>query len=429
MSLKRIVIIGGGISGLTVAYELSRLKRAENLPVEITLLEAENRLGGVIESIRQQDGCLFECGPDSFISEKPAALELCRELGIEREVIGTRPENQRSYVFSGGRLHPVPEGFYLIAPVRIGTLFELPFVSWPGKFRMACEPFIPRKKDPGDESVGDFIRRRFGRETLEKIGQPMLSAVYGGDVARLSLQATFPRFRMMEEKYGSVVLALRALKKERSAEGSASGPRYSLFLALENGLEVLVQRLTDRIRFDVRVMTGAKAVSLGRTERGWRIALQKGMPSPFGSNRSCLLRVTRSGGGAASPDGCSGIISAAGGNPLRIGRNGQSGFSTGRHSVFRQRFRICRSGNRKKQRHRLHIFKLQIFEPGAGKSVRTQAFSRRECRSGFMARRRLCDSGPCPQRAPPFGRYRRRTGRLPGPPVSRGDASIRSRSF
>jgi oxygen-dependent protoporphyrinogen oxidase len=274
---KKIVVIGGGISGLSLAYYLTKAFNAENSRAQVTLLEARERFGGVIETVRGE-GCLLEGGPDSFISEKTAALELCRELGLESEVIGTNAEHQCSYVFCRGRLFRIPEGFYLVAPVRPKTLFELPFISWPGKLRMACEPLIPRKADPADESIGSFIRRRFGQETLEKIGQPMMSAMYGGDVEALSLEAAFPRFRTMEANYGSVVSALRAgLKlKSSSAEKSASGPRYSLFLTLGGGLDTLTGALEREISPAVRMMSGAKAAVVKADGVSWEIGMEDG---------------------------------------------------------------------------------------------------------------------------------------------------------
>jgi oxygen-dependent protoporphyrinogen oxidase len=276
---QRIVILGGGISGLSAAYYLSRNFRNAGVVPDITLIEAGQKFGGVIESIHG-DGFLLEGGPDSFISEKPAALELCRELGIESEVIGTRPENQRSYVFTQGKLHRIPEGFYLVAPVKVKTLFELPFISWPGRLRMACEPLVPRWRGPGDESIGHFIRRRFGSETLEKIGQPMMSAMYGGDVDRLSLEAAFPRFKIMEEKHRSIVFALRAGMKKKTtsgaAEQTASGPRYSLFLTLKSGLDVVVRTLCDRISPAVKMLSGTPAVYLKPNNGCWVVGLADG---------------------------------------------------------------------------------------------------------------------------------------------------------
>ncbi|MFA6600858.1 MAG: protoporphyrinogen oxidase [Candidatus Omnitrophota bacterium] len=274
--MKHIVILGGGISGLTAAYDLARWKDQSGKPVEISLLESSDRLGGVIESVRG-DGFVAEGGPDCFISEKPAALELCRELGLESDVIGTSPENQRSFVFYRGKLFPIPEGFYLVAPVRPRSLLELPFISWPGKFRMALEPFLPPRKSPGDESIGNFIRRRFGDETFLKVGQPMMSAMYGGDVDRLSLEAAFPRFKLLEEKYGSIVRALRKIKAGSSqAERTASGPRYSLFLTLKNGLEALPELLVKKMSGQVRLHLRAEAVSAARGEKGWDIRLKDG---------------------------------------------------------------------------------------------------------------------------------------------------------
>ena len=246
MNPKRIIIVGGGISGLTVAYRLSELSRNEELPLEIIVLEASSRLGGVIDSQRR-DGFLLEGGPDSFISEKRAALNLSKRLGIEDEIIQTCESHRQSFVVRDGRLVPVPKGFYLIAPMRLANFFGSRLLSWAGKLRMAAEAFVPARRNASDESVASFVRRRFGREALERIGQPMVSGIYSADPERLSIQATFPKFQEMEQQYGSILGAFRARGKRDHAAGKASGPRYSLFLSFRNGMRTLVEALIRRM--------------------------------------------------------------------------------------------------------------------------------------------------------------------------------------
>ncbi len=209
---KKVLIIGGGISGLATAYRLSELARQGSFPLEITLLEAKPRLGGVIET-RFQDGFLLEGGPDSFISEKPAALELSKRLGIAQEVIGTNEKFRHSFIYKNGKLVRVPEGFYLIAPSQMGAFIQTPLLDWATKIRMGCELFIPKRPGGGDESVGSFVRRRFGETTLREVAQPMIGGIYTADPERLSLEATLPQFLEMERTYGSVIRGLFARKK------------------------------------------------------------------------------------------------------------------------------------------------------------------------------------------------------------------------
>ncbi len=272
--MKKVVIVGGGISGLALAHRLTELGQEKNASLDITLLEAANRFGGVIETFFQ-DGFLMEAGPDSFISEKPAALDLCRRLGLEGEVIGTQNEFRRSFILGNNKLIPVPEGFYLVSPTSIRSLIRTPYLSWMGKLRMALELFIPPRSSEQDESVGSFVRRRFGREALEKIGQPMIGGIYSADPDRLSLEATMPRFREIEKEYGSLIRGFGAREKRR-AEREASGPRYSLFLSLQGGMSRLVETLIERMS----AVHFHSATAVSRIERegkgGWKIFTQSG---------------------------------------------------------------------------------------------------------------------------------------------------------
>jgi len=232
--VKKVAVIGGGVSGLTAAYYL----RKSNPDLEIQIFESENRCGGLLETVRSPDA-LMECGPDAIFNEKPWAIELCREIGLEAEVISTRPENRRSFILNQKKLYPIPAGFYLTAPRSLKAWFNLPGMSWLGKLRMLGDLFLPARKDDEDESVADFVRRRFGNETLEKLAQPMIAGVYTSRPENLSLLATFPQFRAMEKKHGSIIRALAA----SSGAQTASGPRYALFSSLKNGMGSLPEKL------------------------------------------------------------------------------------------------------------------------------------------------------------------------------------------
>lgn len=256
--MKRVVIIGGGITGLAAAHRLLERSHDSGRQVDLKILEAGPGVGGIVQT-RARDGFLFESGPDSFISEKPAALELVKRLGLEARLIETNEHYRRSFIVRQGRLLPVPEGFHLLAPSRFWPFVKSDIFSWSGKARMALDLLLPRRDPNGndiDESLAQFVRRRLGTEALERMAQPMVGGIYTADPERLSLRATMPRFLEMEREHRSLIRALR--KQGRSArvsKGSAhtnadsetSGARYSLFLSFDGGMQVLTDKLAERI--------------------------------------------------------------------------------------------------------------------------------------------------------------------------------------
>lgn len=272
--MRRVVIIGGGISGLATAHRLTEL----NPSLHVTLLEASARLGGTIRTDRH-DGFLLERGPDSFISEKPEAVALAKRLGIESRLIETNSEHRRSFIVRNGRLRPVPEGFQLLAPSRIWPFLATDIFSLGGKARMAADLFLPRKSANGsaDESLSSFVRRRLGREALERMAQPMVGGIYTADPETLSLRATLPRFLDMERDHRSLMLALlRKAKSDKNRNQSGtSGARYGLFLSFDDGMEALVNALAEVIsQCDLRLQT--RVQSLSRTAASWTIQTQTG---------------------------------------------------------------------------------------------------------------------------------------------------------
>lgn len=269
----RIAVIGGGVSGLSASFFLKRFLSERNVRGEIHLFEKQNRLGGVIET-REEDGFLMEAGPDAFISEKPWAIDLCKRLGIESELTGTQTEHRRSYVFRGGALHPVPEGFYLMAPARISPFVFSGMVPWTTKLRMLGELKIPPRKENADESVGAFMRRRFGDGSLTGIGQPMIGGIYMADPDALSLQATFPQFAELEKKYGSVIRGLLERRKSSAANvRQASGARYSLFMTPKKGLGSLVRTLEKELAH-VKMHRGLGVKRIVRSQGQWQMTVQ-----------------------------------------------------------------------------------------------------------------------------------------------------------
>lgn len=272
---KRAIVVGGGITGLAACYRLQHEAAHRGIPLDVTLLEATERVGGVIRT-EHRDGFLLEHGPDAFISTKPAAKALCEELGIADQFIGTNPKVRRSFVVRNGELHPVPEGFYMMAPGSFKPFFKSPLFSWQGKLRMAMELFIPRRGRDTDEAVAHFVRRRLGTEAFTRIAQPMIGGIYTSDAENLSLKATFPRFLEMENEHGSIIKALRAQKRQAAQTSQdTSGPRYSLFLSFKSGMQTLVDTLTEAVSDCIKL--GASVEHIQYTEpAGWHVSLAAG---------------------------------------------------------------------------------------------------------------------------------------------------------
>lgn len=275
--MNRIVVVGGGITGLAAAHRLHEL----NPSLEVTLLEATARLGGTIQT-EYRDGFLLERGPDSFISEKPQAIALAKRLGLEPQLIQTNEDYRRSFIVRDGRLRPVPEGFQLMAPSRMWPFITSDIFSLPGKMRMAADLFLPRKNTNGvnDESLASFVRRRLGEEALARMAQPMVGGIYTADPETLSLRATLPRFLDMEQKHRSLILAM--LRQGKAQKTGTSGARYSLFLSFDKGMEVLVKAL---MQLDADVFLNTRVQRLV-FDQGWTITTDK--DEQFKADAVCL---------------------------------------------------------------------------------------------------------------------------------------------
>ncbi len=236
--MKRVVIVGGGIGGLSAAYFLEKGARDRGLDLDYSILEKGDRLGGNIVTERV-DGFVIEGGPDCFLSEKPWALRLCKELGLEGRLIGTR-EGGETFVLHRGRLHPLPEGFILMVPTKALPFIMSPLISPLGKLRMALDLVLPRGGGE-DESLGDFVRRRLGREVLEKIAEPLVAGIHAGDPERMSVRSSFPKFLEMEREHRSLILAMIRRKRRRRPS------RYSMFMTLKGGLSELVDAIVKSL--------------------------------------------------------------------------------------------------------------------------------------------------------------------------------------
>ena len=223
-----VVIVGGGIAGLACAYKLQ--KRG----VEFVLLESGSRPGGVIFSERV-DGFTIDAGPDSLLIQKRDGIELCEELGLGDRLVSTKLP-RGAYVQRHGELHALPAGSVLGIPTRLSPFLNTRLFSWAGKLRMAAELFVPAKRDNADESIARFMERRFGRETVTYLAEPLLAGIHAGDAERLSIRALFPRFVESERQHGSL---LRGFRSARAASASAEG----VFKSLPGGLSELIAAL------------------------------------------------------------------------------------------------------------------------------------------------------------------------------------------
>lgn len=270
-----IVVIGGGISGLSAAYHLQQEANSELIDAAITLVDAGQKLGGKIVT-EHVDGFTIEGGPDCFIRQKPWAAELAHSLGIQDDLMGTNDHQRKVYVLNKGRLIPLPDGVMLIIPTRIMPFVLSPLISWLGKIRMGLDWVIPRRKEPGDETVGEFVRRRLGREALDKIAEPLLSGIHVSDPEKQSLLATFPRFRTIEEKHGSLIRGMLAERKiTRKKYGSPSKPG-SIFMSFKQGVSRLTESLEKSLT-DCRVIKRTEATSIRRHEDArYEISLSNG---------------------------------------------------------------------------------------------------------------------------------------------------------
>lgn len=244
--LKRIAIVGGGISGLTAAYKLLRQAQSQNLEIKIDLFE-KKELGGVFKTIEDSDNeCRIECGPDSFFTKTPEVLELTKELEIESQIIPTNPKKRKSLVAKDDRLIPLPDGFVMIAPSNIDSFMQSELMSEAGKARALEEKNIAPRTDLTEETVAQFVERRFGKEMLDKIIQPMVGGIYTGDVNKLSAEACLPEFVLMERTKGSIITAL-AENQNTGEDADTKGARYSAFYSFEKGMSFLIDTLRQKI--------------------------------------------------------------------------------------------------------------------------------------------------------------------------------------
>jgi oxygen-dependent protoporphyrinogen oxidase len=249
--MKRIAIVGGGISGLAAAFALEKQKKL-GAAVEYVLFESSARFGGVIQT-ESVDGCVIEAGPDSFLTEKPWAADLCRELGLGDQLIGSNDAQRKTYILVKGRLVPLPDGLQFMVPTRLASAFFSPLFSWATKARIVREWFYRPSGGNSESTVAEFVERHYGREMVERVADPLLAGVYGGSADELSVKSVLPRFLEMEAKHGSLGRAMVAARKQRSgatelrSAGRTGAAVPTLFTSQRGGMQSMVDALVARI--------------------------------------------------------------------------------------------------------------------------------------------------------------------------------------
>ncbi|HEX9029416.1 MAG TPA: protoporphyrinogen oxidase, partial [Anaerolineales bacterium] len=273
---KQVIVIGGGIAGLSAAYYLDKKGCLSGQPVSITVLESGDSWGGKISTIRQ-DGFVIEGGPDTFLATKPWAVDLCRELGLESRLCGTNPNTKATFVLHNDLLRPLPDGLTMMIPTRFGPMLRTGLLSPLDKARMGLDFFLPPRSPDGDESLGNFVSRRLGRPAYERLIEPLMSGIYAGDGDQLSLQATFPYLRDLELKYGGLVKGALSVRRQAARTGKKPAGTRSAFLTPLSGLAEIVEALVSHLEaagVRLRLKTGAR--QLRQSTAGYTVELDGG---------------------------------------------------------------------------------------------------------------------------------------------------------
>ncbi|MGN1401442.1 MAG: protoporphyrinogen oxidase [Bacillus sp. (in: firmicutes)] len=261
---QKAVVIGGGITGLTAAYYLQKEKRQQGLALDIVLIEGSQRLGGKVQTVTR-DGFVIERGPDSFLERKTSAARLVKEVGMGHHLVNNTAG--KSYVLVRDKLHPMPGGSVMGIPTQIKPFVTTGLFSAVGKARAAADFVLPKSKGTGDQSLGQFFRRRLGDEVVENLIEPLLSGIYAGDIDQMSLMSTFPQFHQVEQHHRSLILGMKKTTPQKKGPSSKGA-----FQTVRTGLQSLVEEIEKQLQ-DVTVMKSAKVSKVSKQENGYRITL------------------------------------------------------------------------------------------------------------------------------------------------------------
>ncbi|SFA79837.1 MULTISPECIES: protoporphyrinogen oxidase [unclassified Bacillus (in: firmicutes)] len=267
---KKIVIIGGGMTGLTAAYYLQKIVRDNNLPIDVTLVEASHRLGGKMQTV-VRDGFTIERGPDSFLARKTSMSRLVKEVGLEDQLVSNTAG--KSYVLVKEKLHPMPGGSVMGIPTQMAPFVTTGLFSMGGKLRAAADFILPKSEGSQDQALGEFFRRRLGNEVVENLIEPLLSGIYAGDIDQLSLMSTFPQFYEVEQKYRSLILGMKKTSppKPKDEKGKSKG----IFLTVKSGLQSLAEAIEAKLEPNT-VLKGYRVDSIDKLDVGYGISFNNG---------------------------------------------------------------------------------------------------------------------------------------------------------
>lgn len=263
---KEIVIVGGGITGLSAAYYLQKEIKERHLPYKVKLVEASDRLGGDIRTIKK-DGFTIERGPDSFLSRKKPAVRLVEDLGLSDQIV--RNGTGQSYILVKNKLHKMPKGFYMGIPTKIRPLLFSPIFSLRGKLRAGFDFVLPRGKKAGDQSLGGFFRHRFGNELVDNLVDPLLSGIYSGNIDDMSLMATFPDFYQLEQDHKSLI---KGLQKTLPEAPKSKKNKVGAFYSFPDGLETLVRGIEQKLDPDT-VALNVTVDHIEKKDHGYHLLL------------------------------------------------------------------------------------------------------------------------------------------------------------
>ena len=268
----KVVIIGGGITGLTSAYYLQKQAADQGLSLEVKLVEASHRIGGKLQTI-VKDGFIIERGPDCFVARKKSASRLAREVGMSDKLVNN--SSGQLFILVGNRLVPMPGGSIMGIPTKVAPLVNTKLFSLPGKIRAAADLIIPRSKTKEDQSLGQFFRRRLGDEVVENLIEPLLSGIYAGDIDQLSLMSTFPQFYKVEQKYRSLILGMRQGHHASPQKPSSTGENKGMFLTISTGLQSFADAIEAKL-VPQTVLKGYRIDSIKKYGATYEVALNNG---------------------------------------------------------------------------------------------------------------------------------------------------------
>ena len=268
---RQVVIIGGGMTGLSTAYYLQKQAREQQLPLEIKLVEASPRLGGKMQTY-VKDGYVIERGPDSIIERKQSAARLAKEVGMADKLLNNA--TGKSYILVKNRLHSMPGGAIMGIPTEIGPFVTTGLFSIAGKMRAAADFILPKSAPVGDQSLGHFFRRRLGDEVVENLIEPLLSGIYAGDLDNMSLMSTFPQFYEAEQKHRSLVIGMKKMAPPRS-KTPQTNKKKGAFIAFREGLQSFISAIEDKLE-PGSVMKGCRVNKINKKDNGYDICLQDG---------------------------------------------------------------------------------------------------------------------------------------------------------